>query len=179
MITGQRDGLEADTKPGGAGGRALGRLSPQVCDWIGTAVRLGLAVGWAWAGLAKISDPETAAQAVRAYRILPESLVRPFGYGLPFLELAVALLLVIGLGTRIAAFVSGVLLLVYISSIASVWARGIAIDCGCFGGGGAVAASKTEYLQEILRDTGFLLLTAWLLWRPASKLSLDRWLAAD
>ena len=179
MITGHRDGLDSETTSGGAGGKRLGRLSPQICDWIGTAVRLGLTVVWAWAGLAKISDPETAAQAVRAYQILPESLVKPFGYGLPFLELAVALLLLVGLGTRIAAFVSGVLLLVYISAIASVWARGIAIDCGCFGGGGAVAASKTEYLQEILRDTGFLLLTAWLLWRPASKLSLDRWLAAD
>jgi hypothetical protein len=60
-----------------------------------------------------------------------------------------------------------------------VWARGIAINCGCFGGGGAVAASQTQYWQDLLRDTGFLLLSAWLLWRPASKLSLDRWLAAD
>ena len=153
--------------------------SERVLDWLGTAVRLALVVVWAWAGLAKISDPEEAAQAVRVYRILPESLVKPVGYGLPFLELAIALLLLIGLGTRITAFISAVLLLVYMSGIASVWARGIAIDCGCFGGGGAVAASKTEYLQEILRDTGFLLLTAWLLWRPASKLSLDRWLAAD
>ncbi|MEY9843429.1 MauE/DoxX family redox-associated membrane protein [Streptacidiphilus sp. MAP5-3] len=145
--------------------------------WISTVVRLGLAVVWAWAGLAKISDPEAAAQAVRVYRILPESLVNPIGYGMPFLELALALLLVVGLGTRIVAVISGVLLLVYIASIASVWARGIAIDCGCFGGGGAVAASQTEYWQEILRDCGFLLLVAWLVWRPKSRLSLDAWLA--
>ncbi|MBF9070928.1 DoxX family membrane protein [Streptacidiphilus sp. NEAU-YB345] len=141
-----------------------------------TAVRLGLAVVWAWAGLAKVSDPEAAAQAVRVYRILPESLVNPIGYGMPFLELALALLLVVGLGTRIVAVISGVLLLVYIAAIASVWARGIAIDCGCFGGGGAVAASQTEYWQEILRDCGFLLLVAWLVWRPKSRLSLDAWL---
>ncbi|WP_236653466.1 MauE/DoxX family redox-associated membrane protein [Streptacidiphilus melanogenes] len=146
--------------------------------WIGTAVRIGLAIVWAWAGLAKISDPQAAAQAVRVYRILPETLVKPFGYGLPFLELAVALLLLVGLGTRIAAIVSGLLLLVYIASIASVWARGISIDCGCFGGGGAVAASQTQYWQEILRDCGFLLLSGWLILRPKTRLSLDGWLAA-
>jgi uncharacterized membrane protein YphA (DoxX/SURF4 family) len=105
-------------------------------------------------------------------------LVKPFGYGLPFLELALALLLLVGLGTRIAATLSGVLLLVYIASIGSVWARGLSIDCGCFGGGGAVAASQTQYWQEIVRDCGFLLLTGWLLWRPKTQASLDGWLAA-
>jgi len=164
--------------PASGGDASAGAVGRTVGDWIGTAVRLGLAVVWAWAGLAKISDPEAAAQAVRAYRLLPEALVRPFGYGLPFLEVALALLLLLGLGTRIAAGLSGVLLLVYIGSIASVWARGISIDCGCFGGGGAVNASKTAYLQETLRDVGFLLGAAWLLWRPRTRFSLDGWLTA-
>jgi len=146
---------------------------------IGTAARIGLAVVWAWAGLAKISDPEAAAQAVRAYRLLPEALVKPFGYGLPFLELALALLLLVGLGTRIAAALSALLLLVYIGSIASVWARGISIDCGCFGGGGAVSASHTAYLQEISRDIGFLLLAGWLVRWPRTWVSLDGLLATD
>ncbi|MFC9326883.1 MauE/DoxX family redox-associated membrane protein [Kitasatospora sp. NPDC057015] len=147
-------------------------------EWIGTVVRLGLAVVWGWAGLAKISDPAEAAQAVRAYEILPESLVKPVGYALPFLEVALAVLLVIGLGVRVVAAVSALLLLAFIAGIASAWARGISIDCGCFGGGGAVDSSKTEYLQEILRDTGFLLLAAWLVYRPRTRLSVDGWLAA-
>ncbi|WP_078660697.1 MauE/DoxX family redox-associated membrane protein [Streptomyces sp. NRRL B-24484] len=153
-------------------------LSGPAAEWIGLAVRLGLAVVWGWAGLAKISDPAEAAQAVRAYEILPESLVKPVGYGLPFLELALAVLLLIGLGTRLVAAVSALLLLTFIAGIASAWARGISIDCGCFGGGGAVDASKTEYFQEILRDTGFLLLALWLVFRPRTKFSVDSWLAA-
>ncbi|WP_035850324.1 MauE/DoxX family redox-associated membrane protein [Kitasatospora azatica] len=146
-------------------------------EWISTAARLGLAVVWAWAGLAKISDPAVAAQAVRAYRILPEGLVKPVGYGLPFLELALALLLMVGLGVRIVAVISALLLLTFIAGISSAWARGISIDCGCFGGGGAVDSSKTQYLQEILRDCGFLLLALWLVFRPRSKASLDAWLS--
>ncbi|MER5867277.1 MauE/DoxX family redox-associated membrane protein [Kitasatospora sp. NPDC002040] len=147
-------------------------------EWFGLAARIGLAVVWAWAGLAKVGDPAEAAQAVRAYEILPESLVKPIGYGLPFLELALALLLLIGLGTRIVAVVSALLLLTFIGGISSAWARGISIDCGCFGGGGAVDSSQTEYLQEILRDSGFLLLAAWLVYRPRTKLSADAWLSA-
>ncbi|MFD9125663.1 MauE/DoxX family redox-associated membrane protein, partial [Kitasatospora sp. NPDC059571] len=161
-------------------GRGRARPPPHgpAAEWIGLAARLGLALVWGWAGLAKVADPAEAAQAVRAYEILPESLVKPIGYGLPFLELALALLLLIGLGTRLVAAVSAVLLLTFIAGITSAWARGISIDCGCFGGGGAVDASKTEYLQEILRDTGFLLLAAWLIARPRTRLSVDAWLAS-
>ncbi|MEV6207772.1 MauE/DoxX family redox-associated membrane protein [Kitasatospora sp. NPDC051914] len=164
-------------RPQSAGGLRRVLAGP-ASEWIGLAARLGLAVVWGWAGLAKISDPAEAAQAVRAYEILPESLVKPVGYGLPFLELALALLLLIGLGTRLVAAVSALLLLAFIAGIASAWARGISIDCGCFGGGGTVDASKTEYLQEILRDTGFLLLALWLVLRPRTKFSADAWLAA-
>ncbi|WP_329494560.1 MauE/DoxX family redox-associated membrane protein [Kitasatospora herbaricolor] len=160
-------------------GGALRRVADgPAAEWIGTVVRLALAVVWGWAGLAKISDPAEAAQAVRAYEILPESLVKPVGYALPFLEVALAVLLVIGLGVRVVAVVSALLLLTFIAGITSAWVRGISIDCGCFGGGGTVDASQTEYLQEILRDTGFLLLAAWLIYRPRTKLSADAWLAA-
>lgn len=155
-----------------------GRPVPVRSEWLGTVVRLALAVVWGWAGLAKVSDPAEAAQAVRAYEILPEGLVKPIGYGLPFLELALALLLVVGLGVRLVAGVSALLLLVFIAGIASAWARGISIDCGCFGGGGHVDESQTKYLQEILRDTGFLLLAGWLLWRPRTRLSADGRLAS-
>ena len=46
------------------------------------------------------------------------------------------------------------------------WARGLSIDCGCFGGGGAVDGGQTAYGRELLRDTGFLLLAGWLVVRP-------------
>ncbi|MFI9272394.1 MauE/DoxX family redox-associated membrane protein [Kitasatospora sp. NPDC052896] len=174
MMDSQHDSASAQpvAPPAVPVGRSTGAV-----EWTGTAVRLGLAVVWAWAGLAKVSDPAVAAQAVRAYRILPEGLVKPVGYGLPFLELAVALLLVVGLGVRIVGVISTVLLLTFIAGISSAWARGISIDCGCFGGGGAVDASQTEYLQEILRDIGFLLLALWLVFRPRTRLSADAWLA--
>ena len=84
-----------------------------------------------------------------------------------------AALLLLGVGVRIVAVLSAVVLLVYIAGIAQSWARGLTIDCGCFGGGGQVAAGQTHYPQEILRDTGFLLLAAWLTVRPRTFVSVD------
>jgi uncharacterized membrane protein YphA (DoxX/SURF4 family) len=96
---------------------------------------------------------------------------------LQFLELALGALLLVGLGTRMVAIVSAVVLVAFIGAVAQSWARGLTIDCGCFGGGGQVAPGETQYPQEIARDIGFLLLAGWLLLRPRSVASLNGWLA--
>jgi len=108
---------------------------------IGTvAARVGLAIVWTWAGLAKMADPDAAARAVRAYDLAPEGLVKPIAWGLPFVEVALAVLLLLGLATRAAAWVSTGLFLAFVVMISSAWARGLSIDCGCFGVGEALSA---------------------------------------
>jgi uncharacterized membrane protein YphA (DoxX/SURF4 family) len=158
--------------PTGERGANLRRATP----WIGLLARLGLAFVWAYAGWEKALDPDQAAYAVRGYDVLPDNLVRPIGYALPYLELGLAALLIVGLGTRLVASLSALLLLVFIAGIAQAWARGLAIDCGCFGGGGPVEPDKTAYLEEILRDCGFMLLAIWLIVFPRTRWSLDAWL---
>nr|WP_202885538.1 MauE/DoxX family redox-associated membrane protein [Kribbella sandramycini] len=125
------------------------------------------------AGVLKVSDPETAAQAVRAYELLPPVLADPVGWGLPFLEIAVGLLLILGFGVRVTAASAAALMVVFLIGVASAWARGLAIDCGCFGGGGKVDPGQTQYLQEIVRDVGLLALAVWLCFNPASKFALE------
>jgi uncharacterized membrane protein YphA (DoxX/SURF4 family) len=141
--------------------------------------RLALAGVWAWAGWAKIADPDAAARAVRAYEIFPESLVKPIAWGLPFVELGLALLLFLGLACRPAAWVSAVLFLAFIVMIGSAWARGLSIDCGCFGGGGAAeGVDGAKYAQEMLRDLVLIGLAVLVAIGPASNLSLDRRMTA-
>ena len=148
--------------------------------WGATAARLLLAGVWAWAGLAKISDPDAAVRAVRAYQLLPEALVRPVAWGLPFAELALAVLLAAGLATRLAAAASAVLLALFMVAIAAAWARGLQIDCGCFGGGGAATGVQTsDHLLELVRDAGLLVVAALLAWRPHSRLALDSRLGSE
>jgi uncharacterized membrane protein YphA (DoxX/SURF4 family) len=141
--------------------------------WLATAGRLVLGGVFLVAGLLKIPDPAAAVRAVRAYQLLPETVVPAIGHGLPLLEVAVGLLLVVGLATRFAAVVGGLLMVAFIIGIASAAARGLTIDCGCFGGGGQVSANATKYTQEIVRDALLLLAAAYLVRWPASRLSLD------
>ena len=147
-----------------------------VLDAIGLLLRLGLAAVWLISGAIKVADPGQFYSAVQAYRIFDAGTASLVSAVVPFLELGLGVLLIAGLGTRLVAALSALLLLVYIAGVAQSWARGLTIDCGCFGGGGQVAADHTHYGIEILRDTSFLVMAAWLLVRPASMVSVDRWL---
>jgi len=142
--------------------------------WLATAARLLLAGVWLWAGLAKIGDPAASVRAVRAYRVLPEWLAHGVGYGLPFIELALAVLLLVGLAVRLAAVVSAALLLVFLAGMVSAAARGLQIECGCFGGGGELAAGQSaSYTLEILRDAALLLVALALARWPRSRWAVD------
>jgi hypothetical protein len=57
--------------------------------------------------------------------------------------------------------------------VTQAWARGLSIDCGCFGGGGAAPQGETAYGRELLRDAGLLLLAGWLVVRPRTLAALD------
>ena len=49
------------------------------------------------AGALKVVDPQASVAAVRAYELLPTGLETLVGWGLPFLEVGLGLLLVAGL----------------------------------------------------------------------------------
>lgn len=148
--------------------------------WIALLARLGLAAVWFYAGATKVGDLAASGRAVNAYRILPYDMAMAIGAALPFVELALGVLLLVGLATRLAAGVSAVLLALFVTGIISAWARGLAIDCGCFGGGGDLAAGEDpRYGSELLRDLGFLVLAGIVLVFPRTPASVDRWLAGD
>ena len=118
-------------------GRYSERVSRvHVLDLVGTLARLGLAAVWLVSGTLKAIDLDQTVVAVRAYDVLPRGAVDVVAAVLPFLEIALGLLLLFGIGTRLVAVVSGVLLLTFMAGVTQAWARGLSIDCGCFGGGG-------------------------------------------
>jgi uncharacterized membrane protein YphA (DoxX/SURF4 family) len=147
--------------------------SGRLPDLIGLLARLILGVVLVWAGASKLTNPAASALAVRAYKLLNYDVAGYVGYALPVVELLVGLLLVVGLLTRVCAVVGGLLMLAFIFGISWAWAHGYSIDCGCFGGGGTIAASQTQYPREILRDVGIAACAAWLVVRPRTPYSLD------
>jgi putative oxidoreductase len=107
-----------------------------------------------YAGALKLPYPEEFAAAVLAYQLLPVSLVGLAAVVLPWLELTVGLLLVLGLKRRscllLIGFLTGVFLLVMFITLA----RGLKIDCGC-----GLFFTRQVGLMPILED-GLLLLWA-------------------
>lgn len=142
----------ADGGRGEHAGRAAGWRG--VARWATVAARVVLGAVLLVSGLAKLGDPDAAERAVRAYELVPEWAVGLFAWGLPAVEVALAVLLVAGLAPRVAAWASFGVLLVFVAGIVSAAARGLQIDCGCFGGGGETA--ETTYLLDLVRDVALL-----------------------
>jgi uncharacterized membrane protein YphA (DoxX/SURF4 family) len=113
-------------------------------EWFGLVARLVTGGVWIVAGTLKLPDPYESVRAVRAYALLPEAVVPTVGMLLPIVEIVLGVMLVLGLLTRGAGVLSAVLLGLFIIGIASVWARGIEIACGCFGNGGARAGAASS-----------------------------------
>lgn len=141
--------------------------------YVGWLLRLVVGGVWIWAGALKLPHPQESITAVRAYQLLPLGSTGFIGHVLPILEVVIGAILVLGLLTRIGAVGSALLQIAFIVGISSVWARGIPIDCGCFGGGGYDPNAFSKYPWEIARDSALLLASLYLVWRPHAPLSLD------
>ena len=112
--------------------------------------------------------------AVRAYEVLPIVIANFLGLVLPWLEIGVGVLLILGIAVRLSAIIGGALMVLFIVAISQAGIRGLSIDCGCFGGGGTVEPGKTKYLAEIARDTGLALLALYLIRYPVTRFALEK-----
>lgn len=150
-----------------------------VPDLVGLVARLLLGGVLLVAGGLKVGNPLGSARAVQGYDVMPFEVAEYIGYALPWIEVVFGLLLVLGLFTRTSSLLGTLLMVAFVLGITQAWVRGLTIDCGCFGGGGQVDANETEYGREIARDLGLALCGVWLLVRPRTAYSLDRYLFGD
>lgn len=152
-------------------------MATKVQPWVGLVARLVLAAVFIVAGALKVTDLDASGRAVVAYELMPADVALTVGAIQPFFEIVLGLLLLVGLATRFAAWVSAVTMVIFISGIVSAWARGLNIDCGCFSKGGPLPPGETpDYLPEILRDVLFLAMAVFLIVYPMSRFSLDAWM---
>jgi uncharacterized membrane protein YphA (DoxX/SURF4 family) len=142
--------------------------------WLTLLSRLILGVVLLVAGGLKIGNLPKSAMAVRAYELLPVSLANFLGYTLPWIEIGLGLLLIVGVTVKISGALGALTMLAFIIAIAQAWARGLSIDCGCFGGGGAIDPEDTKYLSEIIRDIGLMALGIFLYFYPKGRFALEK-----
>ena len=121
-----------------------------------------LAVVFLVAGANKLQALHTFEGVVYNFRLLPEALVRPVAYSLPFMELALAAALLITATRSYAGWSAAVLLGIFTLAVAVNLLRGRReIDCGCF---------SSELKQR---------LSPWLLLRNISLIGLALWIAGN
>ena len=145
-----------------------------VQPWLTLLARLILGGVLIVAGSLKVGNLQKSAMAVRAYEMLPIWLANLFGYVLPWIEIGIGSLLVLGALVKINGLFGAIIMLAFIIAIAQAWARGLSIDCGCFGGGGSIDPEDTKYLSEIIRDIGLLGLGVFLYFYPKGRFALDK-----
>jgi uncharacterized membrane protein YphA (DoxX/SURF4 family) len=108
--------------------------------WSLLVLRIGMGLMFVYAAWTKLQQPWIqVAMTVDAYQLLPpwavEVVARTIGWG----ELALGLWLLSGLWLRISSLASTGLLLFFIVILTRSYAKGMQIDCGCFGNGDPIS----------------------------------------
>ena len=103
--------------------------------WVQLILRLLLGAIFISAGEIKLRAPLPFADSIATFRLLPGELINLLAIGLPVLELTVGGLLVIGWLKRGAALAAVLMTGIFALALTSALARGLPVDCGCFGSG--------------------------------------------
>src|SRR5207247_1878465 len=102
-------------------------------------LRLLLAAVFLYAAYTKLRQPWLLfAMSIDSYHMLPEWAVLLVARTLPWIELLLGLLLASGFGLPYAALATSAQLLIFFSVMVRAYAKGLGIDCGCFGVGEAL-----------------------------------------
>lgn len=131
--------------------------------WIGRLVLGGIFI---YAGYSKIFLPimhphppigvalSFFAMQVDSYQMLPPWGVNLVAHTLPFAEVGLGLLLILGWRLRIWASIVTLIMLGFFGAVVRSYALGLQINCGCF------AAPEPLTLKTVFRDGGLAVLAA-------------------
>ncbi|OGU77463.1 MAG: hypothetical protein A2V93_00195 [Ignavibacteria bacterium RBG_16_34_14] len=112
--------------------------------------RLILGFIFIYAGMEKISDPESFARAINNYKLLPFSLINIAALILPWIEVTTGILLIFGIIVKENAFIISALVGIFMITITISLLRGLNIDCGCFGTAGGSKIGIQKLIENFL-----------------------------
>ncbi|MGJ8638344.1 MAG: MauE/DoxX family redox-associated membrane protein [Opitutaceae bacterium] len=135
-----------------------GRLTPLFA----LAARWILVGVFVSAALPKIADPVAFNASIVGFQVIDGVLASWVAIVLPWLELVIAIGLLIQPIRRVSGVLISLLLIVFIGLHTSAWLRGLDISCGCFG---TEAEPTTNYDLLILRNLILLAVALWVLRR--------------
>ena len=133
------------------------------------AGRLALAAIFLWAGIAKLREPWMLfAMQLDAMHIFPDASITFFARTMPWFEVVLGVLLVVGIQMRYVASAATALLVVFFTVVTILYMRGFQGDCGCFGPGEQLGP------KTLARDAALVLLAMWVTWEAFRRRAFDR-----
>jgi uncharacterized membrane protein YphA (DoxX/SURF4 family) len=133
-------------------------------------IRMLLGFIFIFAAITKVTDPEGFSQAIYNYKLIPDFLINFLAIIIPWIELVAGILLAFGISVKENSVIFSGLLVLFIVAIGISLARGLNIDCGCFG---TIDGSKIGLLK-ILENIGLLLLSLILIKFDSKYLSISK-----
>jgi uncharacterized membrane protein YphA (DoxX/SURF4 family) len=129
--------------------------------WLLLGVRIVIGLAFAYAGATKLMASDQFADSIASFQILPNTLINILALGLPPTEILAGLMMISGWHYRSANFCILVLSVIFALALGQALARGLQVDCGCFGSGKPSTAKTWLSLgRDILVLFGCLLVHA-------------------
>jgi rhodanese-related sulfurtransferase len=125
-----------------------------------------IAGAFLYPGITKLFDGVLFTDSVAGYEMLPAWGVNIVAVVLPVFEVVLGVAVLLRKMRRAALGMMGLLLGVFIVALVQAIARGLEIDCGCFGG---AAAGKSSLYWAVARDVVLLGLVVFLLKQSGKK----------
>ena len=121
--------------------------------------RFVLGAVFVYAAYVKLRDPwQLFAMSINSYDVLPLAMAEAAAHVIPWVELALGLMVIAGIWLRITGTILSLVLLTFFTLMVRAYAKGMQINCGCFGPGEAISPIT------LVRDGSLLAASLLLTW---------------
>ncbi len=126
-----------------------------------------------YAAWGKILDPYSFALSIATYQMFPNEIINITAIALPWLEMVVGVLLVLGIQTRPNVILINGMMVVFIYAIWSAVDRGLGLgSCGCFA---SEEAAEEISMATVWRDVAWLVIGIFIFFvKEQARWGIDR-----
>lgn len=139
---------------------------------LGWVCRLVLGGLFVFAGYTKLRNPLLFEMAVDTYRLLPSAGVIAVAWSLPWLEVLLGILLLVGWKISYVSSFTALLLAGFLLTMGITYTRGIEANCGCFGFGERI--SPLTVGRDSLLFVMALFLAGYSWWRQSKAMANEK-----
>jgi len=138
-------------------------------EYINLLVRIVVGFVFIVTGISKIVEPAQFAREISNYDMMFAPLINLMAIILPWLEIVTGFLFVFGVRIKANVILLAAMLLMFNIAVATAWARGLDINCGCYSN----IAEQTVGIGKLSENFALFDALAFVYFFPNNKLSIE------